>query len=191
MTADHARGADDSDHPAGTHQPAEQPAHGTITAPTNADQPGEQQPGHRIVTATALAAPAGYAHAVVAAPGTLVFLGGQTAQGPDGAIRGGTIVEQFDVAAGNVVTALAATGGRPEDLVSLTIYVTDVADYRRWLGDLGVVYRRHFGRHYPAMALLGVNALFDDAALVELVGVAVLPERLASQPVSGGGSLPG
>jgi enamine deaminase RidA (YjgF/YER057c/UK114 family) len=129
---------------------------------------------HRIVTVPELAEPTGYAHAVVAAPGTLVFLGGQTAQGPDGAVRGDTMVEQLDVAAGNLAIALAAAGGKPEDLVSLTIYVTDVAEYRASLGDLGVVYRRHFGRHYPAMALLGVNALFDAAAKIELVGTAVL-----------------
>ncbi|MGH9139012.1 MAG: RidA family protein [Acidimicrobiales bacterium] len=131
---------------------------------------------HRIVTAAGLAEPRGYAHAVVAAPGTLVFLGGQTAQGPDGAIRGATMVEQFDVAAGNVVTALAAAGGRPEHLVSLTVYVTDVAEYRGSLAELGAVYRRHFGRHYPAMAFLGVSALFDDAAKVELVAIAALPD---------------
>jgi enamine deaminase RidA (YjgF/YER057c/UK114 family) len=134
---------------------------------------------HRIVTAADLAAPRGYAHAVVAAPGRLVFLGGQTALGPDGTIRGITMVEQFDVAAANVVTALAAAGGGPEDLVSLTVYVTDVAAYRGSLAELGVVYRRHFGRHYPAMALLGVSALFDDAAMVELVATAVLPDVAA------------
>lgn len=132
------------------------------------------RPAHRIVTAAELAAPRGYAHAVVAAPGTLVFLGGQTALGPDGTIRGHTIVEQFDVAAGNVVTALVAAGGRPEDLVSVTIYVTDVAEYRGSLEELGMVYRQHFGGRYPAMALIGVSALFDEAAKVELVATAVL-----------------
>lgn len=129
---------------------------------------------HRLVTAPGLAEPRGYAHAVVAAPGTLVFLGGQTAQGPDGTIQGTTMVEQFDVAAGNVVTALAAAGGQPEDLVSLTIYVTDVAEYRASLRELGTLYRRHFGRHYPAMSLLGVSALFDEAAKLELVATAVV-----------------
>lgn len=133
-----------------------------------------RRPAHRIVTAADLAAPKGYAHAVVATAGTLVFLGGQTAQGPDGAIRGTTMVEQFDVAAGNLVTALTAAGGQAEDLVSVTIYVTDVAEYRRSLAALGIVHRRHFGRHYPAMALIGVNALFDEAAKVELIATAVL-----------------
>ena len=130
---------------------------------------------HRIVRAPGLPAPSGYAHAVVAEPGTLVYLGGQTAQGSDGAIRGRTIVEQCDVAAGNVVAALAAAGGQPEHLVYVTIYVTDVAEYRASLGDVGIVYRRHLGYHYPAMALVGVSALFDDAAKIELAGAAVIP----------------
>ncbi|HEX6328111.1 MAG TPA: RidA family protein [Jiangellaceae bacterium] len=131
---------------------------------------------HRIVTVPSLAPPSGYAHAVVAALGRTVFLGGQTALGPDGTIVGTSMVEQFDVAAGNVVTALTAAGGRPEDLVSLTIYVTDVPAYRSALGELGVVYRRHFGKHYVATALLGVAELFDEDAVVELVGIAVVPE---------------
>jgi enamine deaminase RidA (YjgF/YER057c/UK114 family) len=128
---------------------------------------------HRIVNAPGLAEPVGFAHAVVA--GRTVYLGGQTAQGPDGAIVGDTLVAQFDVAAGNVVTALAAAGGSPQDLVSLVIYTTDMAAYRSSLRELGPVWRKHFGRHYPAVALLGVTTLFDDDAKVELIGTAVLP----------------
>jgi enamine deaminase RidA (YjgF/YER057c/UK114 family) len=128
---------------------------------------------NRIVNASDLAAPVGFAHAVVA--GQTVYLGGQTAQGPDGAIVGDTLVAQFDVAAGNVVTALAAAGAAPEDLVSLVIYTTDMAAYRASLEDLGPVWRKHFGRHYPAVALLGVTTLFDDEAKVELIGTAVIP----------------
>jgi enamine deaminase RidA (YjgF/YER057c/UK114 family) len=131
--------------------------------------------GHRIVNPPGLSPPVGFAHAVVAAPGRQVFLGGQTAQGPDGVIMGVTIEDQFDVAAGNVVAALAAAGGRPEDLVALTVFVVDMSAYRAALSGLGSVYRRHFGRHYPAMALLGVAELFDPAALVELQGTAVIP----------------
>lgn len=131
---------------------------------------------HRIVTAPSLATPSGYAHAVVAAPGRTVYLGGQTALDAGGRIAGTTVAEQFHVAAGNVVTALAAAGAGPEHLVALTIYVTDVGAYRAALPELGRLYQRHFGRHYVATALLGVVELFDADAMVELVGVAVVPD---------------
>lgn len=130
---------------------------------------------HQIVTAPGLAPPVGYAHAVRAAPGRTVWLGGQTALDAAGTVVGTSIAEQFDVAAGNVVAALDAAGARPADLVALTIYVTDVAAYRAALPDLGTVYQRHFGKHYVATALLGVAELFDAEAMVELVGVAVIP----------------
>ncbi|MDQ3785711.1 MAG: RidA family protein [Actinomycetota bacterium] len=130
---------------------------------------------HEIVTAPGLAEPVGFAHAVVAAPGRTVYLGGQTAQGPDGAIVGSTMAEQFDQAAGNVVAALAAAGATPDHLVSLIIYTTAVGEYRAALKELGPLWRKHFGRHYPAVALLGVAELFDEAAKIELVGTAVIP----------------
>jgi len=130
---------------------------------------------HEIVNPPELAKPVGFAHAVVAAPGRTVYLGGQTAQDPSGAIVGDTIAEQFDVAAGNVVTALKAAGSWPEHLVSLMIYVTDMPGYRAALKELAPVYQRHFGQHYPAIALIGVAELFDPAAKLELVGTAVLP----------------
>ncbi|GAA2973049.1 RidA family protein [Actinokineospora diospyrosa] len=130
---------------------------------------------HRVITAPDLAPPVGFAHAVVAAPGSTVYLGGQTAQDSTGAIVGSTVAEQFDQAAGNVVTALAASGGTPEHLVSLLIYVTDVPAYKAALPELGPLWRKHFGRHYPAVALFGVVTLFDDDALIELLGTAVIP----------------
>jgi enamine deaminase RidA (YjgF/YER057c/UK114 family) len=130
---------------------------------------------NEIVTAPELAPPIGYAHAVVGAPGgRTVFLGGQTALGPDGTIQGDTFVEQFDVAAGNVVAALRAAGGTSDDLVQVLLFVTDVAEYKASLRELAEVWKRHFGRRYPAMALLGVTALFDEAAKVELVATAVI-----------------
>jgi enamine deaminase RidA (YjgF/YER057c/UK114 family) len=131
---------------------------------------------HEIVTAPELAPPIGYAHAVVAAPGRVVALGGQTALGQDNTIVGETIVEQFDVAAGNVVAALRAAGGRPEDIISMQIFVTDVPAYKAALRELGPVWQRHFGRRYPASGLFGVTRLFDDEAMIELMAVAVLGE---------------
>jgi enamine deaminase RidA (YjgF/YER057c/UK114 family) len=131
-------------------------------------------PKPEIITAPGLAPPTGFAHAVVAPPGRTVYLGGQTAQGPDGTIQGATIVEQFDQAARNLLAALRAAGGEPDDLVSLQVFVTNLAAYRLALAALGTVWRQHFGRRYPAMALIGVTELFDPRALIELVGIAVL-----------------
>ena len=131
---------------------------------------------HEIVTARELGEPVGYAHAVVAAPGRTVFLGGQTALRPDGTIEGETLPEQFAVAASNVVTALRAAGGAPEDICSMQIFVIDPVDYKRHLPELGRLWREHFGRRYPATGLFGVTRLYDDDALIELMAVAVVPE---------------
>ena len=125
-----------------------------------------------LINSPDLAAPVGFSHAVRA--GDTVYLAGQTAQGPDGAIMGESMAEQFDVAAGNLVTALRAAGGEPEDLVSLQLFVTAVAEYKESLMAIGQVWRRHFGRRYPAMGLFGVTELYDPAAKVELMGVAVV-----------------
>ena len=130
---------------------------------------------NEIVTAPELAPPVGYAHAVIGAPGgRTVHLGGQTALGADGAIHGETLAEQFDAAAANVVAALRAAGGAPEDLVQVLVFVTDVAEYKASRRELGEVWKRRFGRRYPAIALLGVSALYDDAARIELVATAVI-----------------
>ena len=131
---------------------------------------------NEIVTAPGLAPPSGYAHAVVGARGgRTVHLGGQTALGPDGTIQGATLVDQFDVAAGNVLDVLAAAGAGPEHLVQMLVFVTDVGEYKASLRELGLVWRRRFGRRYPAMGLFGVTALFDAEARVELVATAVIP----------------
>jgi enamine deaminase RidA (YjgF/YER057c/UK114 family) len=119
--------------------------------------------------------PTGFAHAILAAPGHTVHLGGQTAHGDDGIIQGTTLAEQFDAAAWNVVTALRAAGALPGHLVSMIMYVTDIAEYRTSLRDLLPIWRKHFGRYYPAAALIGVSELVDPAAKVELVCTAVIP----------------
>ena len=118
-----------------------------------------------IVNPPELPEPVGFAHAVVAGGG--VYLGGQTGEG-------GSLVEQFDAAAAKLVTALRAAGGEPDQLVSLVVYTTDIDEYRASARELGEAWRRHFGKRYPAMALIGVAALFEPEAQVELMGVAVL-----------------
>jgi enamine deaminase RidA (YjgF/YER057c/UK114 family) len=129
---------------------------------------------HEIFNPESLPPPKGFAHALRAAEGRLVFLGGQTGHRVDGSIDA-DLVRQFDQACANVVAALAAAGGQPEHLAQLEIFVVDLPEYRNRLRDLGERYRWHFGKHYPAMALLGTPELFDPRARVELIGIAVVP----------------
>ncbi len=130
---------------------------------------------HDIVNPPELAPAKGFAHAVAAAPGRHVFLGGQTAHDADGRIASHDLVEQFDAACRNIVTALAAVDARPDHLVSIQIFTTEPERYRRVLGPLGDVWRRRFGSHYPATSWFAVSELFDPAAKVEVVAVAVVP----------------
>lgn len=121
-----------------------------------------------------LAAPSGFAHAVIATGGQLVFLAGQTALDASGVIVGESVVEQFELALANLLTALDAAGGQPTDLASLTVYAVDLADYRAHGREIGAVWRRLAGRNYPAMAAIGVARLWDTEALVEVQGFAVI-----------------
>jgi enamine deaminase RidA (YjgF/YER057c/UK114 family) len=120
-----------------------------------------------IVNPPDLPEPLGFAHAVVA--GRTIHLGGQIGEGA-------TLVEQFDSALGRIVSAMRAAGAEPDDLVSLVVYTTEIDEYRASTSELGEVWRRHFGRRYPAMALIGVSALMEPEAKVELMGVAALPD---------------
>jgi enamine deaminase RidA (YjgF/YER057c/UK114 family) len=126
---------------------------------------------HRIVNPEGLAPPSGFSHAVVA--GRTIYLGGQAGHDADGKLVGDGLLEQFDQACANVVTALEAAGGTVADLASLHIYVTDGAGYRSSLKELGEIYRRHFGGYYPAISWFEIAGLFDPAAKVELVCTAV------------------
>ena len=123
-----------------------------------------------------LGAPSGYSHGLVAdATGRLLFIAGQIAWDQKQKIVSDDFVEQFDRALANVVTVLTAAGGKPEHIVRLVIYVTDKIEYRERTREVGERYRKHLGKHFPAMVLVQVAGLLDDAAKVEIEGMAVLP----------------
>lgn len=130
---------------------------------------------HEHVNPPSLLEPVGFAHAVVAAPGRTVYLGGQTGHHGDGGIDD-DLLAQFQQALRNLVTVLDAVGARVEDVVSMQVYVTDVATYRELGRELGQAWKAELGRHYPAMALFEVTALHDPRAQVELVPTAVIPD---------------
>lgn len=130
---------------------------------------------HENVNPPTLAKAVGFAHATVTpAACRTVHLGGQTAMDADGVIVAGGIIEQFKQAFSNLLTALAATGGTPEDLVSVTIYLTDVKDYQANGREIGRIWRDMAGTRYPAMAGIGVTELWQPEALIEISGVAAL-----------------
>ena len=127
------------------------------------------------VNPATLAKPSGFSHAVVADGGRVVFLAGQVALGADGAIVGDTVAEQFERALGNLLEALRAAGGSPRDLASLTVYAVDLGDYREQAREIGLAWRRLVGREYPAMTGIGVTALWQPEAMIEISAVAAVP----------------
>jgi len=127
---------------------------------------------HEIVNPAHMAKPSGFSHGTKA--GNTVYLGGQTAMDSTGAIVPGGIVEQFRQCFTNVLDTLTEAGGVPSDLVSVTIYLTDVEDYQRNGREIGRIWRDLAGTHYPAMAGIGVTKLWQPEAMIEIQGVAVL-----------------
>jgi enamine deaminase RidA (YjgF/YER057c/UK114 family) len=129
----------------------------------------------KTINPESLPKPSGYAHGILA--GDAVYLGGQTALDSNMEIVPGGIVEQFRQAFSNVLTTLRAAGGEPEDLVSVTIYLTDVDDYIANGREIGRIWREMAGSEYPAMAGIGVTRLWQKEALIEIQGIAVVQDR--------------
>ncbi|MFR9795462.1 RidA family protein [Streptomyces sp. MS06] len=132
------------------------------------------------VNPASLARPSGYSHGTLS--GNTLYLGGQTALDKDMRIVQGGIVEQFRQAFGNVLATLAEAGGIPEDLVSVTIYLTDIPDYQAHGKQIGEVWRELAGPVYPAMAGIGTTALWQPEAMIEILGVAVIPDDRLVRP---------
>ena len=120
----------------------------------------------------------GFSHGFEARGGRLLFIAGQVAKDGKGAVVGkGDVVAQFRQVCENIKTVVTSAGGAMSDVVKLTLYVLDVPAYKAQLRPIGAVYREYFGKHFPAMTLVGARDLFDagDGCLIEIEGVAVLP----------------
>jgi enamine deaminase RidA (YjgF/YER057c/UK114 family) len=129
-----------------------------------------------IINPESLGAPRGYSNGLLAdAGGRLLFIAGQIAWNQDQKIVSKDFVEQFDKALENVVAVVSAAGGEPAHIARLLVYVTDKIEYVERTKEVGERYRKHMGKHFPAMALVQVRGLLDDAAKVEIEGIAVLP----------------
>lgn len=129
----------------------------------------------KLINPEALGPPSGYSHGVLAETGgKLLFISGQIAWDQNQKIVSDDFVEQFDQALANVITVLKTAGGKPDNIVRVVIYVTDKLEYRAQVKAVGERYRKHMGKHFPAMVMVQVVALLEDAAKVEIEATAVL-----------------
>lgn len=120
----------------------------------------------------------GFSHGCEASGGRTVFIAGQVARDQGGHLVGkNDLVAQFRQVCENLKAVVAAAGGSLTDVVKLTIYVLDVPAYKAHGKAIGGVYREYFGKHFPAMTLVGARDLYDaaDGVLIEIEGSAVLP----------------
>jgi enamine deaminase RidA (YjgF/YER057c/UK114 family) len=130
----------------------------------------------QLINPEALGAPSGYSNGLlVDGGGKLLFIAGQIAWDNNQKIVSDDFVEQFDKALANVITVLRAAGGEPDNIARLVIYVTNKIEYRERTREVGNCYRKHMGKHFPAMVLVQVAGLLDDRAKLEIEGMAVIP----------------
>jgi enamine deaminase RidA (YjgF/YER057c/UK114 family) len=120
------------------------------------------------------AAARGYSNGVVA-EGRLVFVSGQIGCSAERVIETDDFVEQCRKALANVVAVLDCAGARPEHLVRMTWYVTNMDEYLAHARALGAAYRDIIGRHFPAMSAVATTRLVDKRAKVEIEATAVIP----------------
>ena len=104
----------------------------------------------------------------------MLFIAGQVAWDQNQNIVSADFVEQFDRALANLMSVVVAAGGTAENIARLVIYVTTKTEYVAALRSVGERYRKHMGKHFPAMVLVEVKSLLDSKAKVEIEGIAIL-----------------
>ena len=128
-----------------------------------------------IINPPALPRPRGFSHGILVTGGRLLFLAGQTGSDAEGRIVApGDLVAQYQQVLGNLQAVVEAAGGKMQDITKINIFVRDRDDYLAHLKPLGKVHRSFFGAYYPATALFEISRFFQDEALIEIEGLAVL-----------------
>ncbi len=131
--------------------------------------------GKTIINPPILARPRGFSHGVLVSGGQLLFLAGQTSSDAEGNIMApGDLVAQYEQVLRNLKAVVEAAGGKMQDIAKINIFVRDRDDYLAHLKQLGQVHRSFFGNYYPATALFEISRLFQDEAVIEIEGMAVL-----------------
>lgn len=144
-----------------------------MAQPTDAPDPTARirpiQPAH-------FERPRGYVNGMLTRGRTL-WIAGQVGWEREGHFASSELPAQFARALDHVLDIVRAAGGRPEDIVNMTVYVTDLEAYKQGVKEIGAAWRDRLGRHFPAMALVGVAGLVEDGAKVEIQAQAVLPDE--------------
>ena len=122
------------------------------------------------------APPIGYANGIATRPGRIVFIAGQVGWDASQQFHSADIVPQFDQALQNVLAVLAEAGGRPEHICRVTAYCCDKPAYLAARPELGAIWKRLMGRHFPAMSMIFVSDLLDAPGKIELEATAVVPD---------------
>jgi enamine deaminase RidA (YjgF/YER057c/UK114 family) len=130
---------------------------------------------HRVLLPQGWAPPVGYANGVAAVPGRMVFVAGQVGWDAQQKFHSEALTPQFEQALRNVLEVLALAGGRPEHICRMTAYCCDRPAYLAARAELGAIWRRYMGRHFPAMSMIFVSDLLDHPAKIELEATAVVP----------------
>ncbi len=119
--------------------------------------------------------PIGYANGVAAEAGRIVFIAGQVGWDAQQRFHSEALVPQFEQALQNVLAVLAEAGGGPRHICRMTAYCCDKPAYLAARRELGAIWRKHMGTHYPAMSMMFVAELLDSPGKIELEATAVLP----------------
>jgi enamine deaminase RidA (YjgF/YER057c/UK114 family) len=130
----------------------------------------------KILQPAGWAKPRGFSNGIATKGGTAVFIAGQIAFNSENIIQEKTFAGQFRQTLKNTLAVLAEAGGKPEHIVRMTWYILDKQEYLGAIKEVGAAYRELIGRHYPAMAVVQVGALMEDAARLEIETTAVVPE---------------
>lgn len=118
--------------------------------------------------------PKGYSNGIVA-DGQIVFVAGQIGWTPHGVFEQTSFAGQFRQTLDNTLAVLREAGAEPEHIARMTWFITDKRAYLASLAEIGAIWREKIDHHYPAMAVVEVKALIEDAALIEIETTAIIP----------------
>ena len=118
--------------------------------------------------------PRGYANGVLA-QGRMLFIAGMIGWDAQGVFHSDDFAAQARQALQNVADVLRAAGGRGDNIVRMTWYVTDKREYLAASAEVGKAFREIIGSYTIAMTAVEVKALIEDRAKVEIEATAMLP----------------